>query len=77
MFEAHYNTPWTGTFHKYIYVHTHRYIHTTVLWPFFWDYPGEPVPEENLLLDFMVQGKINRGRHIDHPAGRSSILHLD
>jgi len=24
----------------------------------FWDYPGEPVPEENLLLDFMVQGKI-------------------
>jgi len=25
------------------------------------------------LLDFMVQGKINRGRHIDHPAGRHSI----
>jgi len=21
----------------------------------------------------MVQGKINRGRHIDHPAGRHSI----
>jgi len=20
---------------------------TTILWPFFWDYPGEPVPEEN------------------------------
>jgi len=20
---------------------------TTVLWPFFWDHPGEPVPEEN------------------------------
>jgi len=20
---------------------------TTVLWPFFWDYPGEPVPEKN------------------------------
>ena len=32
--------------------HTHR--HTTVLWPFFRDYPGEPVPEEI----FMVQGKI-------------------
>jgi len=24
-------------------------------------------------LDFMVQGKINRGRHRDHPAGRHSI----
>ena len=24
------------------------------------------------LLDFMVQGKINRGRHTDHPAGRHS-----
>jgi len=33
---------------------------------------GEPVPEEKL-LDFMVQGKINRGRHTDHPAGRHSI----
>jgi len=29
--------------------------------PFFWDYPGEPVPEEKL-LDFMVQGQTNRGR---------------
>ena len=25
------------------------------------------------LLDFMVQGKINRGRHTDRPAGRHSI----
>jgi len=25
------------------------------------------------LLDFMVQGKINRGRHTDHLAGRHSI----
>ena len=25
------------------------------------------------LLDFMVQGTINRGRHTDHPAGRHSI----
>jgi len=25
------------------------------------------------LLDFMVQGKINRARHTDHPAGRHSI----
>jgi len=34
---------------------------TTVLRPFCRDYPGEPVPEEKL-LDFMVQGKINRHR---------------
>jgi len=27
--------------------------------PFFQDYPVKPVPEENLLLDFMVQGKIS------------------
>ena len=45
---------------------------TTILRPFFRDYLGEPVPEEKL-LDFMVQGKINRGRHTDHPAGRHSI----
>jgi len=25
----------------------HHNHHTTVLWPFFWDHPGEPVPEEN------------------------------
>jgi len=25
------------------------------------------------LLDFMVQRKINRGRHMDHPAGRHCI----
>jgi len=25
------------------------------------------------LLDFMVQGEINRGRHTDHPVGRHSI----
>jgi len=35
--------------------------------PFFWDHPGEPMP------DFMVQGKINRGRHTDHPAKCHSI----
>jgi len=38
---------------------------TTVLWPFFQDHPGEPVPEENFW--------INRGRHTDHPAGHHSI----
>jgi len=47
-------------------------FHTTVLRLFFRDHPGEPVPEENF-LDFMVQGKIDRGRHTDHPAGCHSI----
>ena len=23
------------------------HTHTTILWPFFWDHPGQPVPEEN------------------------------
>jgi len=45
---------------------------TTVLWPFFRDNPGEPVPKEKL-LDFMVQGKINRCRQTDHLAGCHSI----
>jgi len=37
--------------------------------------PGPPgwVGARRELLDFMVQGKINRGRHTDHPAGRHSI----
>ena len=46
--------------------------HCNRFWPFFRDCPSEPVPEEKL-LDFMVQGKINRGRHTDHLAGRHSI----
>jgi len=39
-------------------LHTHTHTHTTVLRPFVQNQPGEPVPEQN----FMVQGKINRGR---------------
>jgi len=35
-------------------------------------FPGPPGARKEL-LDFMVQGKINRGRHSDHPAGRHSI----
>ena len=37
--------------------------------------PGPPgwAGARRELLDFMVQGKINRGRHTDHPAGRHSI----
>jgi len=45
---------------------------TTTLRPFF---PGPPgwAGARRELLDFMVQGKINRGRHTDHPAGCHSI----
>jgi len=38
-------------------------------------FPGPPewVGARKELLDFMVQGKTNRGRHTDHPAGCHSI----
>jgi len=38
-------------------------------------FPGPPrwASARRELLDFMVQGKINRGRHTDHPTGRRSI----
>jgi len=38
-------------------------------------FPGPPgwAGARGELLNFMVQGKINRGRHTDHPAGRHSI----
>jgi len=38
-------------------------------------FPGPPgwAGARRELLDLMVQGKINRGRHTDHPAGRHSI----
>jgi len=35
--------------------------------------PSEWAGARRELLDFMVQGKINRGRHTDHPTGRHSI----
>ena len=56
---AQVSEPWT----------THR--HTTVLWPFFRDYPGEPVPEEIFWTLWCRED--NRGRHTDNPAGRHSI----
>jgi len=38
-------------------------------------FPGPPrwAGAKRELLDFVVQGKINRGRHRDYPAGRHSI----
>ena len=51
---------------------TNTTTNTTVLRPFF---PGPPrwAGARRELLDFMVQGKINRGRHTDHPAGHHTI----
>jgi len=45
---------------------------TTILRPFF---PGPPswAGARRKLPDFMVQAKINRGRHTDHPTGRHSV----
>jgi len=45
---------------------------TTILRPFFLGPPGWAGARREL-LDFMVQGKINTGRHTDNPAGRHSI----
>jgi len=49
--------------------HTHTHNCFTAL------FPGPPgwAGARRELLNFMVQGKINRGRHTDHPAGRHSI----
>jgi len=41
---------------------------TTVLWPFFRDHPGEPVPKENFWT-LWCKGRLTR----DYPAGRHSI----
>ena len=50
----------------------HTYTHTTVLWPFLPDYPGEPVPEENS-SGLHGAREDSRGRHTNNPAGRYSI----
>jgi len=49
--------------------YTHTYNRFTALFPG----PLGWASARRELLDFMVQGKVNRGRHIDHPAGRHSI----
>ena len=49
--------------------HTHTHDHFTAL------FPGPPgwAGARSELLDFIVQGKINRGRQTDHPTGCHSI----
>jgi len=51
------------------------HMHSTPPQPFYGPFPGPSgwAGARRGLLDFMVQGKINRGRHIDHPAGCHSI----
>jgi len=60
------------------YVVWHLFTHTcttrtTILWPFFRHYPGQPVPDVIFFLDFYGAREDNRGRHADHPDGRHSI----
>jgi len=45
--------------------------HTTILRPFSWDYPGEPVPEE-IFWTYGIKGDI-RGTDTDNPAWRQSL----
>jgi len=54
---------------QYCTEHHHHHNHFTA--PF----PGSPTwaGARRELLDFMVQGKISRGRHTHHPAGRHPI----
>jgi len=41
--------------------------------PFYWTTGVSRCQKRTSGVDFMVQGKINRGRHTDHPDGRHSI----
>ena len=52
--------------------HRHTHTYTTVLWPFFRDHRGDPVPEENFWT-LWCNGRLTAGRHTNHPAGRHSI----
>jgi len=59
----------------YVSVITSALNHTPQTQPFYGPFPGPPgwAGARRELLDFMVQGEINRGRHTDHPGGRHSI----
>jgi len=51
------------------------HTHTPRAQPFYGPFPGPRgwAGARRELLDLMVQGKINRGKHTDHPARRHSI----
>jgi len=56
-----------------IMIDTHS--HTIVLRPFFWNHPGELVPEEirRFLVDSCSAREDDTGRNTDHPSGWHSI----
>ena len=56
-------------FAYYYYYYHHNHNRFTALFPGARGWAGA----RRELLDFMVQGKINRGRHTDHPDERHSI----
>jgi len=58
-----------------LYLNAHTQIHTHTHNRFTSHSPGPPgwTVARRKLLDFMVQGKINRGRHNNNPARRHSI----
>jgi len=60
---------WRPACEKLLKYHHHHHNRFTAL------FPGTPgwAGARRELLDFMVQGEINRGRHTDHLAGRNSI----
>jgi len=66
---AHFNSTAKWMYHQLITPTPQHHNRFTAL------FPGPPgwAGARRELLDFMVQGKINRGRHTDHPAGRHSI----
>jgi len=61
---------------KTLYKQTNKQTDKQTLWKS-WSLGREPILQwagaRKELLDFMVQRKINRGRHTDHPAGCHSI----
>jgi len=50
--------------------YSNRHSHFTTLFP---GPPGWAGARKKLILDFMVLGRITRGRHTDSPGGRHSI----
>jgi len=52
--------------------HYHHHHTTTVLQPFFRDYPGEPVPEENFWT-LWCKGRLTEADTLTIPARRHSI----
>ena len=67
-----YNIPWWKYGHQQRSIHNYK---LTTPQPFYGLFLGSPgwAGARRELLDFMVQGKINRGRHTHRPAGRHSI----